>query len=311
MLGLWNLSWLDQNGQRAYPFTARATKTDQTETVRIPDSFLVGLQFSVHVSLNVQPNRFFLRELLLTPAGYQLALAYDDSDVYPLAALVSLARSSHHENDSYVLRGIDDFDDCSGHIAVGKLDEINRLPPGRYTFDPAGGELEPDCIRPMIRSIHSLTLVNGTQRSPRLYGTVELLAGRNCQLALVDGTKIRISAIAGEGLNQNCDCQPESGEPIRTIDGVSPDREGNLELVGTNCLRVEPFAGGLRLVDKCAEPCCGNTEIDELAAQIVKFGDALTTLSALADRLDSAIASMNNTIAGSDISGTSCTECAS
>ena len=76
-IGNWNLEWLNHNSQRSYPLTERATKTDTTGSIQLPDSFIVGLYFPIHVGLNVVTDRFYIKTLLLSPAGFTAGIGYD------------------------------------------------------------------------------------------------------------------------------------------------------------------------------------------------------------------------------------------
>ena len=78
--------------------------------------------------------------------------------------------------------GKDDFDDSVGKIVIGKLSTIDALPAGDYLFDFEDGAVEVDAIRPMIRDVRGIVAVNGGDRSERMYGDIELIAGQNILL---------------------------------------------------------------------------------------------------------------------------------
>lgn len=311
-VGNYNLQWLNHNSVRAYPLTERASKLDLTGLIRIPDSFIVGLRFPVHAGLDIRPDKFFLRSLLIAATGYNIALAYDDgSTTPPLVAAVNIAKSTHTENLTYAMPGAGDFLDSVGQITIGKLDEIDQLPPGNYRFSAAAGELEPDAIPPLIRGITSITLVNGTDRSEPLYGHIELTAGTNIRLTpeVSEGVdpKIVISAISGEGLTEDCVCaETELGPCIRTINGIAPSLDGNFRLTGDSCLLIAPITNGLALTDDCSKPCCGCDKLDRLNQQLELFGNGYTTLQGLANRTAAEVTQMSMVVLGSRIGDQGC-----
>jgi hypothetical protein len=311
-VGNWNLQWLNHNSQRSYPLTEKATKTDTLTAIRLPDSFLLALYFPVHAGLDVAPDRFFLKTLLITPTGYNLAIGYDDgSTIYDVAA-VNIAKSVHAPNRTYALSGLDNFADCVGQVVIGKLDEIDRLPPGLYAFDYVGGALESDAIRPMIRGVSSLRVANGNELSDRLYGDITLVAGTNMRLGVgsgVDGPEIVFNAISGENLNTDCICQvPETGECIRCINGVCSD-DGTFTIGQGTCIEITPTTNGLIFTDTCAQPCCGCEELDALNGQIDRFSDGVNTLQNFVTRLSSEVTQMSLVVLGSRLGDAGCSRC--
>ena len=314
-LGHWNAQFLNRNSQIAYPLTDEGSGEDQTGTIKIPDNFIVALYFPVHAGLNVQPEKFYIQTLGIYPTGYNIGVGYDDgSSNPPLVASVNIAKSTHTENRSYALAGSDDFDDSVGKVAINSLSGVDNLPPGQYTFDPDATNLETDDIRPMIRGISSITVVNGSDRSDPLYGDVELVAGDNMRIvaSTVQGFDpiVTFSAIEGEGLNEDCVCEEEGeGECIRFINGIPPLPNGNFRMVGDKCIDISPINNGLQFTDNCSSPCCGCEELEALARQIDRFADGVLTLQNFASNLGSEVTQMSQVVLGSRLSDQGCLEC--
>lgn len=313
-VGNWNLQWLNHNSQRSYPLTERATKVDNSTppAIRLPDSFLVALYFPVHVGLDVLPDKFYLRSVLLTATGYNLTIGYDDGgDGYDVA-VTNIVRSSHVPNRTYALIGLDNFADCVGQVVIGPLDEISQLPVGFYEFTPEAGALESDTIRPMIRGISSLRVRNGTEYSERLYGHITLVAGTNMRLTVANNIvepTITFAAISGENLNENCVCDvPDTGECIRCINGVCSG-DGTFTFDQGSCLQITPNTNGLTFTNTCAEPCCGCQELDALKTQIDRFSDGVNTLQNFITRLSAEVTQMSMTVLGSKLGDSGCDTC--
>lgn len=315
-IGNWNLQWLNHNSQRSYPLTESASKVDTTNTIRIPDSFIVALYFPVHAGLEIQTDQFFIGTLLVSPTGYAVGLSYRDpaSDTNVPVAVANIAIAGHAVNTTYALGGINDFADSVGQIVIGKLDEINTLPPGLYSFELANSAVETDAIRPMIRGVSAIRVVNGQEISPLLYGDVEFVAGTNTRIDFAINTQtgnpvITFNAISGLNLNTECDCAVnKTGECIRCINGVCSD-DGNFNLSGNECIQINTATNGISINDVCAIPCCGCAELDALKTQIDGFSDGVATLQNFVTRLGSEVTQMSLVVLGSRLGDAGCNNC--
>lgn len=315
-IGNWNLQWLNHNSQRSYPLTERASKSDNSNTIRVPDSFIVALYLPVHVTLNIQLDQFYLKTLLIAPLGYVVGIGYYDAeeDAEILVATANITKNTHRTNNAYALGGINDFADTIGQVVIGNLDEIEHLPAGLYEFDFSGGSLESDAIRPMLRGVSALRVVNGNENSPLLHGDIELVAGSNMRIdyainSVTGNPRITFNAIAGLDLNVQCSCDINPpGECIRCINGLcSPD--GNYRFGGNDCISVAATENGITLEDVCALPCCGCAELDALKTQIDRFSDGVTTLQNFVTRLSSEVTQMNLVVLGSRLGDAGCNTC--
>lgn len=316
-LGNWNLEWLNHNSQRSYPLTNEASKSDKTDSIQLPNDFLVGLYFPVHAGLDVDPAKFFLHTVAIFPTGYSLSIGYDTGAASPgIIATVNVARTSHTENRTYALSGAGNFDDSVGTVVIGRLDTIDTLPPGIYEFTAASGALESDCIRPMIRGISSLAVVSANgERSRPLVGDIELIAGNNIRLTVGNADSetptVTISAIDGEGLNETCICddQEEDATCIRTINGIAPLPDGNFRFIGDGCITIEPIANGMRFSDACSEPCCGCDELQALITQVDRFADGALTLQNFVNALNAQVSQFHSVVLGSRLGDQGCINC--
>jgi len=311
----WNLQFLNHNSQRAYPLAAWGSRTDTSSTITIPDSFILGLYLPVHAGLDVEPEKFFIQSIGIFATGYSVAIGYDGgSSPYPTVANVNISKSLHSEYQTYAMSGVGDFDDTVGKIVIGDLYEIDQLSPGYYTFEPAATPLETDTIRPMIRGISSLTIVNGSDRSQKLYGDIEIAAGTNMRIVANSTpgqpTQIVFSAISGEGLNAVCECEETADKTaIRFINGIPPLADGNFRIVGNKCISIQPITNGLQFTDLCSQPCCGCDELDAVVQQIHRFADGATTLNTFVSTLHAETSKMQSVVLGSKLADNSCIEC--
>lgn len=312
-VGIWNLEWLNANSQRSYPLSEVATKVDTTGTFTIPDSLILGLYFPIHSGLVAYPENFYVKTVSIFATGLNVEIGYWNGSSGVNVASATIAFSTHSEYKTYSLVGQDDFIDCFGRIVFGKLDELSTLPAGSYDFSFSGGRLDSDAIRPMIRGVSSIRIVNGQSVSNRMQGDIAFVAGTNMSISASGSSgnySITFNAIKGEGLNIDCNCIDDDpiGQCIRSVNGIVPDAGGNLAVVGDDCLNVTAVQNGIQIQDVCSKPCCGCLELQAVTNDLVRFGEASNSLTNFLNRLEGSVNRMNLTVLGSRLgdSGGTC-----
>lgn len=314
-LSNWNLEFLNHNSQRSYPLAADATKTDLTNSFVIPDDFLVGLDLPVSPAMDMITGNFFIRQLGLYASGIQLILAYDSGAGLIDVASTLIPSYQFTRNKVFTLGGIEPFDDIIGKVVVGRLDTIQLQPSGLFSFDLAATRIEPQAIRPMIRGISSLRIANANGvLGEKLYGDIELVAGRNIQLTTINTaseTKIVISAISGEGTIADCSCTGEASNApcIKTINGIAPAPDGNFNLVGDDCLTFSSVSNGLKLTDSCCAPCCGCSELEAITLDLERFNAQRGALEQFVNQLLAENTAFSTTVLGARLGDKRCINC--
>jgi hypothetical protein len=312
-VGIWNLEWLNHNSQRSYPLAEDATRTDVTGTFVLPNDFLLALYLPVHAGLDVDVENFYIASVSVFATGYNISVGYDDGTASPpIVATAVISQAAHTPNASYALPGVDAFDDTAGKLVVGILDSIDLQPSGQFLFDYAGGKLDADCIRPMIRGVQSIRVRNGSELSAPVTGHVILSAGSNFKLTLTQvaglPSEIRFDAIDGAGLTADCACDTSAAAavPILTINGLGPDTAGNFKLNGSQCLEIDPIANGLQLKDTCSSPCCGCAELEQITHEIEMIGVGQQTVANFVNQLGTQVNTMSQVVLGSRINDQGC-----
>ncbi len=287
MLGLWNLQWLNHNSQRAYPLADNCSREAYISSdIKIPDELILALRISLNTGHNVAVDRFFLKALTVTSNGFAILIGYDDGsnysnpDDYPSVATTFVWTNS--EQTTYSLTGLDDFDDSVGYIAVNPSCSWLNDVSGYFSFLPQNAYLEPDCIVPMIQSISSIAVSDGSTAGKRHYGDIILQAGSNVELEVRESataTTIIIHAITSDDFAQTCKCDTHEEAPcIRTINSMHPDASGNILIEGTGCVQLTNGDGSITFNDTCASPRCDCSSIQDLAQEIRDLEDGVTTL---------------------------------
>jgi hypothetical protein len=312
-LGIWSIEFPDHNSQRSYPLAAQATHRDITDTFELPKDFLIGLNLPVHAGLDVDPAQFFISKLGVYSNGFTLVVGYQPSgggnsvDV----ANAMIARIGHTINLDYALGGLGNFADTIGRVRIGRLDSINEQPAGEFRFNLEDTRLETETIRPMIRGLSSLSVVNNNERSQRLYGDIVFRAGSNMSITPIvqsgQDPILQFNAIEGAGLTEDCVCGDTTSPPIRNINGVTPDADGRIDLFGGNCVEFELLAHGLRLKDSCSQPCCGCTELEVITSTLDQLRQQAVTLENFLPSLEASVTQMDLVVLGSRLGDRGCT----
>lgn len=293
--------WLNSNSVRRYPLSEEATGEDTTDSFALPNNFLVDMVLPVHSTMNLDVSKFHILQVAVFGTGVSLTVGHNGAPV----ATISVPVATFERNKTYYLQGIGEFTDVLGRVVIGSLDTILKSA-GSYAFDIAGGRIEASVIVPDIRGVASLRIIEDTVSGPLIQGDIAFEAGRNVRLGRSEFggvTILTIDAIDGEGTIADCVCDGDiaTRPGIKTISGVGPDAQGNVELEGDDCLEIVPLdtENKVRIQDSCSKPCCGCLELAALREDQEKVRNEVFTMSNLAGRLDAAVTAMQSIVAAS------------
>jgi hypothetical protein len=299
-----NEDWLNANSLRKYPLSEEATAKDESDSFSLPDDLIVDLIFPVHAMVSLDVSKFHVGSINIFGTGVTISLAHDGVFI----GSISVDAASFTRNQTFFLAGTGDFSDSIGKIVIGSLETILKSA-GSFVFSVDGGRLEPRVIVPGLRGVTSLIVQNGAELSPLLQDDVVLRAGRNISFEVSPGVgdipdEVIVNAINGEGLNIPCDCDEDlpEGPPIRTINEIGPNAQGNFELLEDDCIKLEDRENGIQMRDECSKPCCGCSELDVINQDLQRLNDQVLTLIAFGQRLDGVTSNMQAVILASKIS---------
>lgn len=297
---VWNVDWLNANSQRNYPISEEATLKDLSGSFTLPKDFIVDLLLPVHVDATIDPTRFHIHSVGIFGTGVSLTFGYNGAAI----GSVSIDASTFEENKSFTFEGTGSFFDTVGKVIIGTLDTLLNFA-GSYEFDVAGARIEPHAIVPDLRGVNAIYLKNGNDMIGPLTGDIVFQAGRNFLMNYVNGPsgepdRLLLNAISGEGLNEDCACGEAASRPcIETINGISPDENGDYTVLGDECLDLNAIANGIQLTDKCANPCCGCPELEVVETTMQSLMQAVFYLEMQASKLETAVITMENVILAS------------
>jgi hypothetical protein len=316
-LALTNTEWLNTNSLRSYPIAEWASRRDTGDEITFPNDVILSLYLSVHSGLAVEVENFYLSRIIVDADGFSLWVSYDDGSGPMEAASTAISFDGHEEFTTYSLRGLNDFFDMQGRITFGTTDAIKAIPAGVFEFTQENGRLDPDCVRPQIRGVSSVTVVNGNERSQPLFGIIEMVAGTNTSLQVIGAggffPQIIINAIKGEGLNKECVCtdidHPDA-PCVKSVGGVTADDDGNIGFISTDGIGIVPQgANALRFDNLFSRPCCKCPTLESLNRLIEQLVAGATVTNTFVTRLDATVQRLSLTVMGSRLNDRGCNTC--
>lgn len=291
------VEFADRASDGRYPLIPLATATDTSELFALPNDFLVGLYLAIPADLQIRPGRVFISRIINTTSLVSLFVTADIGNTlveigrFDISRAVANSQIDRHGYGLAVFEGATNYEDLRGRVTVHSFANMELQPQGEFTFEYAATGIEPDCIRPHIRHVSSLEIVqpNGNLR---LGGAVRLAAGNNTRLRVevVDGQPtVYIDALDASDLNEQLECEFGPAPPIRRINGLTGDSQRAITLIGSRCLEIQPLVSELQLRNRCSEPCASCDEAEAVRSLVDPFRTQIPTLIGLANRLDAAI----------------------
>jgi hypothetical protein len=279
--------WLNQNAGRAYPFQENATRYPhdvngrQLTSLALPNYVIVDMIFTMPGPSDL---RMYLAQF--ARAGNLLTCVFRETGTNAIVTTVTFDANTHVPGTGYSLAGTADWFDARGWLTIGDLRKLAAdIPEGLYNYEPEQTLLETRVVRPALRGIRSLRVVNQDNTSDYLYGHVKLLAGDNVRLQYdreLNG--VWINAEPNAGYRETCDCEsPAQTNLVNTVNGIPAE---HLTIVGDGeCVEVRTEGDKIIISDKCSEPCCGCPELEFLTESVKVLDASLSRLEYYSEQL--------------------------
>lgn len=255
-----NEEWFDQNADRAYPLADGVSRLDVDGRL-LDNSFLVDARIAAPA--NYLSTKFYIHTISSFGHGLVVTIGVDGiGDV----ASVTVPLAGFQDFTAYTLAPLPGHPDVGGTLVFGHEAALLAASGNNFTFLPAATQLLPTVIFPAAPAVTSITIIDAFGAEQRLTGAVVLQAGANAAL-LVNGQDLEFSMEDGVVLEDPCACRDTGGNlrtAIKSINGVTPDLNGELTIQGVGCLQIDAGTNELKLRDNCAQPCCGTPEVQLL-----------------------------------------------
>jgi len=284
-----NQEWLNRNSLRNYPFRedARLIPVDdqgiQITDIRLPNYLVVDCVLTVPTpSLALTLIDVHLAQF--AKVANLMTFTFTDHDALNVATL-AVDTAQHTKNQAYPIAGTGTYTDVRGKLVVGDLATLAAdLPDGLYEFTATDGALESTVVRPDIRGVRSLQVDQDGTLSAYLFGHIKLVEGTNIRLTYIEEyNAIRIDAIDGSGLNEECECPDLEAQCVRLINGIPIE---DAEIIGDGqCVSVTTEGNRIVISDTCSEPCCGCPELEFITENLKVLDATVSNLENYAHQL--------------------------
>lgn len=321
------VGWLNTNSLRNYPLSQTASGNSKDSSFKIPDNLFLDMKLAIPFLANssntaaaINPSKFYISSIKIYPQGFvffigcqlndQIAVSdpigFNSFTEYSTVNIKGLSKPTEENGESF------DFSQVYGFAVLGKIESLQPLV-GNFEFDLNGARLESTVISYGPRRISGFKVFSDANTSSLISGQITLASGTNHRMLVTGnpliGHTITLNAVRGDDLQETCECNDiELGPCIRKINGVSPDAEGNITLISSDCIEIEPSSGNnsLSINDTCAKPCCGCPELEVLTTDVTSLTAQLALLQAQIGVLSGNVASLQSTCFASRIDATSC-----
>lgn len=311
-----NLELANHNARRSYPLSSDAKAKDVTGSFELPQSFLCGMSLAVPSSLEFEPGHYYLSEVAASGTGWTLTFSHQNGGSPVPVAVAAVPASLATKLAQFTIVGLPPFEDVYGTLMIWDATEIKQQPAGAWAFGLAEGGLDPFAVRPQLRSLQRIVVVNGSQRSDPIVGPVEFYPDRNMSLSVErpigQPPRILFSAVSGAGLNAPCECDGAASRPcVKMINDVPPDEDNDnrIYLRGKSpCIEISGSGNTVEVDESCCEPCDTCEPNEEVTRALVQVREGRGQVTAFVAALEGTVASFQAILAGSNIGGAACSE---
>lgn len=329
--------WYEQNMHTDYPLVGTSearvgcaiTKTADSASLYLPKSFLVDLQLNVENATDTDAaERFFISSVSKQGDNY---VSVEFSYKAPNGTVSVCARSaaislSLRVGDSIADRTISitpvstysgDLQstrpwlrNVTGRLVIGTCIDMYDIGALAFAYDATA--IISARVLCYATEDSRITVVDSAGITHDMSGDIYLEAGDGIDIR-VNGSTVTVSVASTDDEESAkyssvdevvAAIRKELGNPIYTINGVSPDKTGNFTLEGGDCVQVTSTgSSSLVLSNTCSKPCCAESStsaeletslatMDATIDRLTSYYQALTeNVSALQSRLSSLIAS--------------------
>jgi hypothetical protein len=284
-----NLDFLNLNSIRNYPIRDSYSRVSTDGLFTIPNDFIVDMSVSApnndHLDL-------YISRIVNTSTNINVEISVDHLGV--VGNFYIDVASTDAEDDITLIPNNDLFPQALGVLTVGTLDTITALAAGEFTFDASATALLMRVFTPATVGVNYLAFTDSKGNQVTLTGHVGINAESNLQFRDGgNGHSVIIDAGENLGLNKNCD---DSNSPIKTINGVRPDDDGNFTLIPGDCVSIVDADFGVVINDTCGKPCLGCNEIGTLTDRLVTVESDLLKMTNYLNNLQAMLTQLSTIV---------------
>jgi len=285
--------WLNANSLRNYPIRENSSRTDISGSFTIPNDLIVSAQFNY--SRDYLAGQFYISKIIVSDKTVKIFISFimsSEAAVPREIGSVNIAVDDFEKFSYFSFSGQGEDSAVLGSLGIGDVYSTINAGIGEFLFDLSATTFEANTQFVSIPALKTVEVYNADDQL--LYRATEILKlreGENIKLTYVPPQNnsgdpygsIRIDAINGQNLVSPNDCEnvTEYLPPcIRRVNGVTPNSDGTIFLVGSDCIDILdlPTSHTLELSDTCSESCCGCIELQALTDALEKLKEQEQTI---------------------------------
>jgi hypothetical protein len=286
-----NLDFLNLNTVRNYPIKDGLSCVSTDELFRITPDLIADLAISAPSSSML---RLYISKVVSASESINIVIS-DSTDNVVGSFFVDY--STHVPYKDYYLTAGSTYPNAFGVITIGYINEVKGQPSGEFTFDIAATELLMRVFTPAALGINYLSFVDDKGNEAHLTGNVRIHAENNLRFRITtDGDETIVNLDGANGLGLNKDCEEAANPPIKTINGIRPDSEGDFHFITADCVSVTPIESGLLISDTCGKPCLGCNELGVLTERAIAVENELFRIRDYVTNLDNLLTQLTTLV---------------
>ena len=293
--------FIEDNLYKRYPFMENPKGTDG---FKLPDSFIADIKitissmdrageesyrYSVYVSkVTVYPDYVYVE---FSDSVTSKVIARTD----PIRMSLSLADTT--DERTIIIRPTSNLP-LNGTLVVGTCADLHTMK-GVHIMDSDSATVFPSNVLPLMGNIGVLSLAVGDNVAT---GDVIIEAGKHIDLEYIEDTntiKISVNPDKDSGINLTSEdiiaaLKEKYGAPILSINGVTPDTEGKIDILPTDCFMVttDNSNNSISFYNPCAPACASYEFINESLRRIKELNDAIDLLRSYYESTANTLAQM-------------------
>lgn len=279
-----NQEWLNSNSNRVYPFREGASLSNGTDS--IPKDFILDMILS---GTNEQLI-YRINYIEILSGAIQIGLSDSSGSFLGFVNIVTPVTSKYLVQFFQPIAGVS----VRGKVTFGPgISEVSSWSEGRHLFGFSSSTLEDSILVPTPALPNVVTSLAKFGDTERLFtGDVKLIEGSGISIQPVapmngfifSAAKV-FKADCPEDLAKLDRCQ----RCIKTINGILPREDGNIDIVGTEHISVTNDSANHQIfisfngdVNCCCIAC---DELDTLQQQVTQLQNGVNTMSAIVNQI--------------------------
>ena len=306
-----DLDWISFRASQSYPLADQASGKSLSGNP-LPQSFLLDIQLLLPSKYNYNlAGQFYISSIQDIGNTFNVVISYSNIECAictgiskELTATSSLSDRTYIISsivtDANILQTYPWMNNITGNLCAGITVDYSG---GSMSFNLSGAQLNAACVH-FLSGDHVEAIQVGSRY---LTGIVTLQAGEGISIAVKNNNVIKISVdqnLLNRLWQSNiADYQASfPGTPVKSINGILPDDNGNISISAADCVQINEIPNGITISNPCAKPCCKtdtvtqdlNTSLKILQEEHKTFREYWINLSNVVNYMQSNLSTLMN-----------------